>query len=211
MLNARRSEPTPLDFEHALAQFDLPLASLEPHLKTPIPKTKLNIKLEREPVEKQKAASDVLLLGKELSGEPDRLSKSYIPSRFPSFPSKHTYKWTEKESSRETDPRKIREEAAKAARQGEEALRRLNKVSKAAQEKDVKKAAQKDPRSKQRHDLWEATMEDLLAGKPQLPGGKPVKDEDHSLIVNAERQYFRKGAAGMKRSAPLAETLPVTF
>jgi hypothetical protein len=211
MLNARRSEPTPLDFQYALSQFDLPLASIEPHLRPPIPKAKLDIKLEMEPVEEQISCPQGLLLGNELSGEADRLSKPYIPRRFPAFPSKHTYKWTEKESARETDPRKIREEAAKAARQGEEALRRLNKVSKAGKEKDVKRAAEKDPKSKERHELWELTMGDLLVGRQQIATGKPIKDEDHGLIVNSERQHFRKGVVRQRKGAPLTDANQVDF
>jgi transcription initiation factor TFIID subunit 8 len=201
MLNARRSEPTPLDFDYALSRFDLPLASIEPHLKPPISKAKVDIKLEIEEAEEQQPNSESILLGKELSGEPDRLSRPYIPTRFPSFPSKHTYKWTEIESTRERDPRKIREEAAKFARQGEEALRRLNKFSKAGNERDIKRTAEKDPKSKERHELWEQMMKDLLAGRSQLPNGKSIKDEDHSLIVNSERRHFRKGSTAKRKNA----------
>jgi transcription initiation factor TFIID subunit 8 len=209
MLNARRAEPTPLDFKYALSRFDLPLASMEPHLKPPIPKAKVDIQLELEQVEEQKSNSQSILLGNDLSGEPDRLSRPYIPIRFPSFPSKHTYKWTEIESARETDPRKIREEATKAARQGEEALRRLNKFSRAGNERDIKRAAQRDPKSKERHELWEQMMTDLQAGRSQPPNGKPMTDEDHSLIVNSERRYFRKSVtAKKKRSALPVEANP---
>lgn len=191
MLNARRPEPTPLDFEYALSKFDLPLASIRPHLRNPIPASKLYIQLESIPSEestREREARLAKLLGTELSGEPDKREKSYVPKKFIPFPSKHTYKWTEKESLRETDPRKIREEAAKSARHAEEALRRLVKVSKAGKEKDVKLAASRDPSSKERHELWERTMEDLLAGKDHAGAA----DEDQSMIVNSESQYFRK-------------------
>ncbi|TVY38320.1 Transcription initiation factor TFIID subunit, partial [Lachnellula occidentalis] len=202
MHNARRSQPTPPDFEYALARFDLPLASIEPHLKPPIPKSKLVVNLDVEPAE-EKSVIAVALLGDDLSGESDKKVKPYIPKRFPSFPSKHTYKWTEKESARETDPRKIREEAAKAARQGEEALRRLVNVSKAGKEKDVKKAASKDPRSQERYELWEQTMSDLMSGKK--PSGEAVDaTEDRSMIVNSDRRYYRKGAM-VKRKPPTDE------
>jgi len=181
---------------------DLPLASIEPHLKPPIPKSKLVVHLDVEPAE-EKSVIAVALLGDDLSGESDKKVKPYIPKRFPSFPSKHTYKWTEKESARETDPRKIREEAAKAARQGEEALRRLVNVSKAGKEKDVKKAASKDPRSQERYQLWEQTMSDLMSGKK--PSGEAVDaTEDRSMIVNSDRRYYRKGAM-LKRKPPTDE------
>lgn len=209
MQHARRADPTPLDFNYALSQFNLPIASMEPHLKPPIPKTKLDVKLEIEEEEEQKPTSQSILLGKELSGEPDRLSRPYIPTRFPCFPSKHTYKWTEIESARETDPRKIREEATEAARQGEEALRRLNKVSRAGNERDIKRVAQKDPKSKERHELWEHMMKDVLASKSKAPNGKAAADEDHGLIVNSERRYFRKGVAAKKKVVPPAEANPL--
>ncbi|TVY68931.1 Transcription initiation factor TFIID subunit [Lachnellula suecica] len=208
MHSDRRSQPTPIDFEYALGRFDLTLASIEPHLRPPIAKSRLQIQLEAEPPEEKKVASLEALLGKELSGESDKKVKRYIPKRFPSFPSKHTYKWTEKESARETDPRKIREEATKAAKQGEEALRRLVNVSKAGNEKDVKKNASKDPKSKQRFELWEQAVETLLVGKPP----KPEEKDDRSMIVNSDRQYFRKGALAKKKKPPpaLEDTIVVS-
>lgn len=200
MRNARRSQATPIDFEYALAQFDLPIASIEPHLRPPVPKSKAQIHLEVQPAEAKSVVAVEALLGKELSGESEKKVKPYIPKRFPSFPSKHTYKWTERESARETDPRKIREEAAKAARQGEEALRRLVNVGKAGKEKDVKNAASRDPKSKERYHLWEKTMEGLMAGT--LSG---AKKEDRSMIVNSDRRYYRKGALTKKKKAPVED------
>ncbi|PMD23670.1 hypothetical protein NA56DRAFT_567975 [Hyaloscypha hepaticicola] len=201
MLNARRSLPTPLDFKYALEEFDLPIASIEPHLKPPIPRSRYLVQLEALPVEELPTSSAGILLEPELSGEPDKNEKAYIPKNFPSFPSKHTYKWTEKESARETNPRKIREEAAKAARQGEEALRRLTRVSKVGKEKDVKKVANKDPKSKERHEIWERTMDDLFLAKP-LTGDGPGQESDQSMIVNANSPFFRKGVPA-KRKPPL--------
>lgn len=200
MLNARRPFPTPLDFQYALAELDLPLASLEPHLHPPIPAEKLLIQLEPLPAEEVPAFQPRidLLLGGDLSGEPDKLARPYVPKKFPSFPSKHTYKWTEMESARETNPRKIREEAAKAARHGEEALRRLMKVAKAGKEKDVKNVASKDPKSKERYKLWEQTMEDLLSGQDYL-GKHTSEEDDRGLIVNADRLFYRKGAPAKRR------------
>lgn len=206
MHNARRSQPTPLDFKYALAEFQLPLASLEPHLKPPIPSSKLLLQLEPLPSSEAATASVDNLLGEALSGESDKKTKPYIPKRFPSFPSKHTYKWTEKESARETDPRRIREEAAKAARQGEEALRRLTKVAKAGKEKDVKNAASKDPKSKERHEMWEMTME-TLSGRQDVSAKAGVEENDRGLIVNADRAYLRKGAPAKKKTLPILEGL----
>lgn len=203
MIDARRTLPTALDFEYALVQFNLPTGLLEPHLHPPVPRHKSQIRLEPLPPEDLSINDITKLIGNELSGEVDKLQMLYIPKRFPAFPSKHTYKWSEVESARETDPRKIREEAAKAARQGEDALRRLTKVAKAGQEKDIKNAANKDTKSKQRHNLWEKTMQDLAAGKRDVP---VVEEEDRSMIVNAERAYCRKGQPA-KRKGPVVELL----
>jgi transcription initiation factor TFIID subunit 8 len=203
MLNARRSQPTPVDFKYALAEFNLPIASIEPHLRPPVPASRLHIQLDALPFEEVTTDPGLQLLGEELSGEPDKKQKAYIPKRFPSFPSKHTYKWTEKESARETDPRKIREEAAKAARQGEEALRRLTKVGKAGKERDVKKAASKDPRSKVRHGMWEKAVDNLMVGTLDSASRAPGEEYDRSMVVNADRPYLRKGAPAKRKALPL--------
>ena len=202
MLNARRSQPTPLDFKYAFARFSLPLASIEPHLEPPVPASKLHLQLEYLPEQKLDDDSTIILLGEDLSGEPDKKSKPYVPNRFPSFPSKHTYKWSEKPPARETDPRKIREQAAKEARHGEEALRHIHNIEKAAKEKSVKKAAGKDPKSKERHEMWENTMEALMAERRHSQLRKPNEgeDEDRSMVVNSEQQYWRKGSFAKKNS-----------
>lgn len=202
MLNARRSQPTPLDFQYALTRFDLPILSLEPHLKPPISASKLHPQFEPPPPVKETNTKSLFqLLGDDLSGESDKNSKPYIPKRFPAFPSKHTYKWTETESTRETDPRKIREEAAKNARQGEEALRRLVKVSKAGKEKDVKNIASRDPKSKERHEMWEKAMKEIMAAGRPVTNGMVNQEEDLSMIVNSEQQYFRKGVPAKRKAA----------
>jgi transcription initiation factor TFIID subunit 8 len=198
MLNARRSQPTPMDFKYALAQFSLPIASLEPHLKPPVSASKYHLQLEPQLPDELNAASVAVLLGKDLSGEPDKRTKPYIPKRFPSFPSKHTYKWSEKESTREIDPRKIREAASKEARQAEEGLRKFTQVNKGGREKELKKTASKDPTSKTRHELWEGTMGELeftMNGLLPAAGGS-----DRGLIVNADSKYLRKGASAKKKS-----------
>ncbi|KAI6249727.1 Transcription initiation factor TFIID subunit 8 [Erysiphe necator] len=204
MLSSRRSLPIPNDFQYALSEFDIPLLSLEPHLHPPVPIPKLLIKLEQLPAEELYIPTSDKLLGEDLSGEAEKKNKPYIPKSFPSFPSKHTYKWTERESARDLDPRKIREEAAKVARQGEEALQRLTKVAKAAKEKAAKKTASKDPKSKERHKIWQSVMENLLSGKnSSLESSLKEKNSENmhtSMIVNAERQYFRKGVTARRNS-----------
>jgi len=200
MLIARRSLPIPLDFKYALTRWDLPLLSLGPHLTPPIPAYRYHVELDEAPGPETDVASLDALLGGELSGEADKKEKSYIPKCFPAFPSKHTYKWTERQPARITDPRKIREEAAKSARFGEEALRKLANISKSAKEKSLKAAADKDPRSKDRHELWEKAMEQLGGQSPgSAIGDNDGEEKARSMIVNAEQQYWRKSA--LKRRA----------
>lgn len=206
MLSSRRSQPIPYDFQYALSEFDIPLLSIEPHLRPPVPTSKLLIQLELLPAEELPALTNAALFGDELSGEVDKNNKSYIPKKFPSFPSKHTYKWTEKDSGRDLDPRKIREEAAKAAREGEESLRSLTKVGKAANEKNTKKIASRDPRSKERHEIWENVMDNLLSGGSSVNSSMANANnevESTSMIVNAERPHFRKGPSA-RRNSPLS-------
>ncbi|RKF74285.1 putative bromodomain associated protein [Golovinomyces cichoracearum] len=206
MLGSRRSQPIPYDFQYALSEFDIPLLSIEPHLRPPVPTSKLLIQLELLPAEELPALTNAALFGDELSGEVDKNNKSYIPKKFPSFPSKHTYKWTEKDSGRDLDPRKIREEASKAAREGEESLRRLTKVGKAANEKNTKKIASRDPRSKERHEIWENVMDNLLSGGSSNNSSMASANnevESTSMIVNAERPHFRKGTSA-RRNSPLS-------
>jgi len=206
MLNGRRAQPIPLDFEYALYKFDLPLASLTPHLKPPIPVSKTQIKLEALPAETEgmKEQEDkvvIKLLGEELDGEVERLETPWIPKKFIPFPSKHTYKWTEPEAPPQKDRRKIREEAAKVSRQAEEALRRF--VAETGTKKDLKTAASKDPKTKQTHELWEKVMVSL---KPSPLNDTDEKNnaegknslDDQSMIVNSESQYFRKGVPKKK-------------
>lgn len=201
MLNARRSLPIPPDFQYALEEFDLPIASIEPHLHPPISQSEYLIQLEALPEEEFPTSSTGILLGPELSGEADKNTKSYIPKKFPSFPSKHTYKWTEKESGRETDPRKIREKAASAARQGEEALRNLAaKVGN--REKDL---AGKDPKAKERNDILERTIRDLYQPKNPSAGEVASQKSDQNMRVNANTAYYRKGAPRKRKPSTVIE------
>lgn len=209
MNGARRSVPNPLDFKYALAEFDLPILSIDPHLRPPVPTSKTQVRLEDLPSDELPTSTNIALLGDDLNGEADKKARTYIPKQFPSFPSRHTYKWTPKASLRESDPRRIREEAAKAARQGEEALRRLTKVGAVGKENDVKKAAGKDPKMKERHTMWEVTMADLMAGSKEPPGTITVvsKEEgNRGTIVNSERAFFRKGPPVRRRPQPIAES-----
>lgn len=101
------------------------------------------------------------------------------------------------------DPKKLREAAAKEAKLGEEALRRLLRASKIAKQKEVWSMAQKEPPKKARYELWESSMRDLIEEEAKAQGkaldltaahGAPGRFEiaDHSTIVNAEAAFHRK-------------------
>lgn len=101
------------------------------------------------------------------------------------------------------DSKKVREAAAKEAKYGEQALRKLMRASKIAKQKEVWSTAQKEPQRRLRHELWESTMKDFIE-EEALAKGLTVEDgaihgamgkfeiADHSTIVNAESRYHRK-------------------
>ncbi len=199
MLSCRRSQPTPLDFEYALRREGLTARLLKPHLKPPVPRSRCLLQFTPAPPQDLPHRPATELLGEDLNGESDKLTKSYIPRRFPSFPGKHTYKSTEVKPEREADPRKIREKATEEARHGEEALRRLVNVRKAGDHKDAKKTTGKGTKQSERHKMWQITMEDLAAGKAGLKStNADLGVEEQSIRVNAANVNGRKPAARKK-------------
>jgi hypothetical protein len=112
------------------------------------------------------------------------------------------------------DPKKMREAAAKEAKAGEGALRRLMRASKIAQQKEVWSAAQRQPVRRDRYNLWETAMRELIEdetrsrGKEMAPSamhGDKGRFEiaDHSMIVNSEKGCARQDLprAGMRKAA----------
>ncbi|OAX85135.1 hypothetical protein ACJ72_00507 [Emergomyces africanus] len=130
MSSCRRMQPIPFDFEYALRNTNIHLDSLEEYLK-PSPSSQQPQKqhfissLPTPPPSSPDPATDLPFLGSDLSGTPHRQRSSHIPKHFPNFPSRHTYRETVVFTTRETDPRKIREKATEEGRLGEEALRKL--------------------------------------------------------------------------------------
>ncbi|KAK0644361.1 WD40-repeat-containing domain protein [Cercophora newfieldiana] len=205
--SARRSHPIPSDFEKALKRHNLTTSMLQPHRKPPIPRSKrlptfalLDLNDSEE--------MDLPILGEELDGFKEKAEKNYIPTSFPSFPSVHTYKYTPEsiDTIPYGDPKKMREAAAKEAKAGEEALRKLLRASKVASQKESWSSAQRDPARRERHDHWESTMrwliEEEARGKGQEIAAVEMHGEkgregiaDHSMIVNSERRYHRREAA----------------
>ncbi|KAH9995687.1 WD40 repeat-like protein [Xylariaceae sp. FL0662B] len=198
---ARRVEPTPYDFATILRRHNIPMASLKPHLKNPLPKKQL------EPSWYNPFTEDVEylqkprpFLGDELDGRVEKEARPWIPKSLPSFPPKHTYKFT----PAVVKPRDLDKKRAKAladAKKGEAALRRIDRAAKISRHKELREAAQRNPLSKQRHQAWEDLMTDLL---PKNGGATEIAD--HSTIVNANAKYFRKELPRTSRRLP-ADTI----
>ncbi|WEW60232.1 hypothetical protein PRK78_005717 [Emydomyces testavorans] len=125
MTSCRRTQPIPQDFEHALNRNSVSLDSLRPYVKlSPKPKRIPNT-LPTPPPEETSVRTHFHFLGPELSAPEDKQIHSYIPKHFPKFPSRHTYRDTPVYTKRETDTRKVREQATEEGRLAEEALRKL--------------------------------------------------------------------------------------
>ncbi|KAF2968296.1 hypothetical protein GQX73_g5274 [Xylaria multiplex] len=201
---SRRSDPTPTDYEAILRYHNLPLSSLKPHLKNPIPKRLLEPEFYDPIVENTTyLQSTPPVLGDELDGKHEKEERAWIPKHFPSFPSKHTYRYTPAELPAKTTPKK-REEALADARKAEKALRRIDRAAKITRQKELKEAAQRNVLAKQRHEAWEDLIQSVL------PKGGPADEAtevaDHSTIVNANAKYGRKELPRANRRALLEGT-----
>lgn len=204
-LAARRDHPIPPDFQLMLRRHNIPISSLKPHLNPPVPKSLLNPSyVDALPIDLE-AFTALPLLSEELSGRADKDAKIYIPSAFPDFPSKHTYCFTPQEDTSTHDPQAIREQAARTAQEGEDALRRLVRASKMRKQKEVKSLVEQDSHGKERFRLWEQTMKRFM-GSENKEHMDQVDVADHSMIVNGEAAMFhRKEASRLgKRMAPPA-------
>ncbi|KJZ72483.1 hypothetical protein HIM_08152 [Hirsutella minnesotensis 3608] len=204
-LTARREHPTPVDFELMLRYHNLPMSSLKPHTKTPIAKQQLLPLYSNINASDADALRTLPLLSHELSGQADKDAKQFIPSSFPDFPSRHTYQYTPQEDSSSRDSKKIREEAARTAQQGEDALRRLVRASKMRKQKEVKSLVERDTHGKERFRLWEMTMRRFMGSDGRAENASQVEIADHSMIVNGEAPFTRKEVSRLgKRSAGLS-------
>ncbi|XWW95981.1 hypothetical protein V2A60_003951 [Cordyceps javanica] len=201
---SRREHPIPSDFENMLKRYNLPISSLTPHLKNPMRITSLPSLVLNEDTRYFSDFKPLPLLGLELSGQEDKDAKIYIPSSFPDFPSKHTYKFTPQDDLRVRDSQKIREEAALNAQQGEDALRRLVRASKMRKQKEAKNLVERDNQGKERFRLWESTMKRFMGGNTKDGATCQVEIADHSMIVNGDITFSRKDVSrASQRSAAI--------
>lgn len=116
------------------------------------------------------------------------------------------------------DAKKMREAAAKEAKAGEGALRRLIRASKIAKQKEVWAASQRHPARRDRYRLWEGVMRELIEDDAAKTKGKEVaaaalhgdrgrvEIADHSMIVNSDQACFRQEVprGGARKAAVMA-------
>ena len=204
-MSSRRDHPIPTDLEAALGRFNLPISSLKPHLRTPIPVTQLAPTYKLLEPAHDDANTALPLLGEELSGENDKKARAYVPSSFPDFPSQHTYRFTPQEDSNARDFKKTREEAARSAQQGEDALRRLVRASKMRKQKEAKALVETDVLGKERFRQWESTMRRFMGADGRGENTDQMEIAEHSMIVNGDAGLSRKEVSRLgKRSGHTA-------
>ena len=118
------------------------------------------------------------------------------------------------------DPKKLREAAAKEAKASEEALRKLMRASKVASQKESWMLAQREPTRRERFDLWESAMRELIEDDVKAKGQEIAPAEmhgekgregiaDHSMIVNAGKRHHRRETVrtGARKVAVSAEAI----
>lgn len=186
MSAARRVQPTAPDFEFAMRHMGLTSSHLKPHLNPPLSKDKTQLSFEFQEAEPALPETPAALLGPDLDGAADKNTRAYIPSFFPPFPSRHTYKSTPVMAEREVDPRKIREKATEGARNAEEALRKLVKFSKTGRTGAIRGIENNDMK-KLRSELWEQAYDGFAAEYPAS-----ASTEERRISVDATKQFWRK-------------------
>ncbi|KAJ5516148.1 hypothetical protein N7527_007708 [Penicillium freii] len=221
MLSARRVQPIPQDFDHALKRIRLDPDDLLPHLKSASSDKPTPTLLPSPPPENEISKSLPFLTA--LSSEDDRANRPYIPKHFPSFPSKHTYAATAVFIGRDNDPRKIRERAAEDGRHGEEALRKLasaafrdNQTGSTGRdkklwgrrtdsmesmfEKTIKGLSKKH--NKESHGTFPSSAMDIDSGHPADADKSRLKlswNMELGPIVNCERDLWRRTGSNARR------------
>lgn len=208
MLASRRVTPIPDDFAAALDRERLSLSELEFYIRPLVPPSMAQPPLRPSTPEEPAQPTLTPLLGPILSGEHEKSMKKFIPKKFPSFPSKHSYKFTPDFTECDRDPRKIRERATEEGRLGEEALRRLNTAAGGGRLIEVGRAGKEGSKGSRRaqqlaqwaHVMQEATK--AAGGSRPLPEdsgvdvsyGEAIRDVPVHLVgpVNYEMRYWRK-------------------
>lgn len=190
--SSRRTQPTPADYETVLRQHNIPVSSLKPHLKNPVPKENLVPKFYNpftEYLQSIQTTSSSQFLGPELDGIVDKESTPWIPDSLPSFPSKHTYRSTPVEVL-VPDQGKKRLEAAADAKKAGQALRFIDRAHNASRHSELRQLAKRNPQSMRRHQALEELMKEYIPSTGRANGAMDIAD--HSMIVDAGTKYLRQ-------------------
>lgn len=203
---SRRERPIAPDFEAALQRHSVPISSLKPHLRNPIAQADLTPTYADSQLQDEDAYTTLPLLSADLSGQPDKEAKLYIPASYPGFPSRHTYSFTPPEDASARDSKKTREEAARTAQHGEDALRRLVRASKTRKQKEAKSLVERDDHGRERFRLWETMMKRFMSADSRGENTNALEMADHSMIVNGDTAFWRKEVARQKRFTASTKT-----
>ena len=205
----RRASSIPHDYLHALRTHKLSLRALQVHLKPPVSIRKAFISQEVDfdcAVEPSFQAPE---LSKHFEASAPR-APTYHPKHFPHLPSSHTYKATSSYTSRESDPRRIRERATEEGRMGEAALQKFVGAGSESHLRAREDKLLKRTRSLQseRYSAWREAMiadkEDATSHKSNTidPSGSTTEIGDRTgtpswwldvgSIVNADQVFMRE-------------------
>ncbi|KAK6441224.1 hypothetical protein LTR95_002553 [Oleoguttula sp. CCFEE 5521] len=129
MQSQRRTTPTATDFTWALSRMGGTTSpdQLQDYMRSALPEA-ISYPPILDPLHAPAPAPDFSSLLQPLIEE----SPAYVPSHFPSLPSRHAWKATPVFASRETDARKMREKATEEGMLAEGALRKLAAAAKAS-------------------------------------------------------------------------------
>ncbi|KAL9620909.1 MAG: hypothetical protein Q9160_004562 [Pyrenula sp. 1 TL-2023] len=198
MYACRRIQPLPIDLEYALKATATRIDSLLPELNEGHNERRPSL-LPTPPPEDTDRASLSFLQDDDRSVA-ERKSLRYIPTTFPPFPSKHTYKHTSVYTDRERDPRRIRELATEEGRLGEQALRKLVGAVRTEAKLDLDEKGRPPDRAHGRsrkaetmESMFEKTMQAVMLSEAEA---RADRGEDDSLklelapVVNCDRKYW---------------------
>jgi transcription initiation factor TFIID subunit 8 len=163
MLASRRNAPLPQDFALALTNANLRSSTLMPQLQARVPPEVVLRSIPSPPPDDPPLPNLDAVLGLELSGAKDKADKDYIPIRFPSFPSKDTWRATPVYTKRETDARQIRERATQEGIMAEEALRELMAAAKRPKQNGQTSGLAQNRKRKAGQDLWKDAVESFAS------------------------------------------------
>lgn len=207
MLACRRTQPVPQDFLQSLHLHQLSLRSLKPHLDPPVPSSTSQVALLRDDaaVEIYPAQGAASVFSQGDGSKSKRIS--YLPKGVPAFPSEHTYKATADIPIRESDPKRMREQAIEEGRLGEAALRKLV----GARNDDMASAATQSSRKAKsmrsvRAEAWKDALQeaDSAPATGSATDGAQMDIDDEGAnreaqttgtfgpVINAARRYWRK-------------------